>query len=891
MNIHHLLRAASVILPLAVGCAGQDSVSEEITQKETHTQLLEAGLPEDDIIPGLLNIKVSSELASELEKNTDADGFVRVAKVKSMPSDGIVSLKRLFPDAGEFEPRTRAAGLHLWYVVKYDTSVSSTRAAEGLMLPDVDVIEFNPKIHITGDPVIVSYEDGSASAPVTRASSSSLPFDDPRLSSQWNYYNDGKNSYTVSGCDINVVPVWKTYTTGNPDVIVSVVDGGVDYTHEDLAANMWNNPDKTGNAKYGYNFVSDNFLVTAESHGTHVAGTIAAVNNNSVGVCGIAGGNAKEGVKGVKIMSCQIFKGNDSGSGASAIKWGADHGAVISQNSWGYESLTSTPQSLKAAVDYFIEYAGVDASGNQSGPMKGGIVIFAAGNEDTNVSGNSYDAIFNVASVGADYKRAYYSNYGSWVDIAAPGGDARKGNQILSTLPGDKYGTMQGTSMACPHVSGVAALIVSRSGGTGFTSASLEKKLLSGATDISSFNPNFKMGAGLVNAYRSIVGSGGKAPNTPTELLVSSYSNDLSFSVNVPADQDDGLPVSIFIYYDTKDFSETGQTQFAQFYIGDLQVGETLTGTIQGLDFNTKYYVAAAANDLAGNKSKLTSRVQVTSGENHPPVLTPVGSFAGTETPSVSIKPFQKASVGFEIAEPDNHYYTIDLSPGIDGLALDTLVRNEPKVVITGSKIESGSYTASLLVTDSYGLSASRNIRYTIQENHAPVIVKDFGDMIFNSKSAVTTEMDVKNYFSDEDGEDLTYKISIDNSTVVNLTQQDSKFFLTPMNYGYAKVTVIGTDVRNESVSQSFNVLVRDGDKEADIYPNPVKTNLNIRTGTQTSVEVRIVSASGRVFFEKTLDISPFSPAVVAMSDASAGEYTVILKINGKELKHYIVKL
>ena len=176
-------------------------------------------------------------------------------------------------------------------------------------------------------------------------------------------------------------------------------------------------------------------------------------------------------------MSCQIFEGKESGSGAEAIKWSADHGAVISQNSWGYPTLDATPASVKSAVDYFEKYAGVDENGKQVGPMKGGLVIFAAGNEGKNTSSSDYEKILAVTSVGADYKRAYYTCYGNWADVIAPGGDAKKGNQVLSTIPGNKYGKMQGTSMACPHVSGVAALVLARFGGDGYTPAALRKQL------------------------------------------------------------------------------------------------------------------------------------------------------------------------------------------------------------------------------------------------------------------------------------------------------------------------------------------------------------------------------------------------------------------------------
>ena len=459
------------VLAICIAVVNSCSVSENEPFERTGTltekdNVFGQELPEEELLPKM-NINVDDDLSSSLEEATGEDGYVNLSVFPSLKAQGVVSMRRLFPYAGEYEERTRAAGLHRWYVLDYDPDKPMTKAARGLVISGVNEIEYCPKISIVGDPVVVSYSE-----PDTKASSGSYPFNDPQLSSQWHYYNSGTVSSSVSGCDINVLPVWRNYSNYVKyagDIIVGVVDGGIDYAHEDIKANMWRNPDKSGDNAYGYNFASSSYNIHAEEHGTHVAGTIAAVNNNGKGVCGVAGGDSKKGVKGAKLMSCQIFDGDKQGSATEAIKWSADHGAVISQNSWEYTDVTTAPSSLKSAVDYFIKNAGCDKNGKQKSdsPMKGGIVIFAAGNEGQNFSSSDYDGMVSVSAVGADYKRAYYTNYGSWCDVAAPGGDAKKGNQVLSTLPGNKYGKMQGTSMACPHVSGIAALILARYGGQG----------------------------------------------------------------------------------------------------------------------------------------------------------------------------------------------------------------------------------------------------------------------------------------------------------------------------------------------------------------------------------------------------------------------------------------
>ncbi len=871
------------VMAVAFSCSVNEAgLAEKDIENPSVKEVFGEGLPEEELLKEM-NIKVNEDLALELEKATDKNGFVSLPKVRSMAGLGIVEMRRLFPYAGDYEARTRAEGLHLWYVLSYDDSKTMTRASAELDIQGVDVVEYCPRVSITGNPEIVSYEAMAAAA-------SSAAFDDPMLDQQWHYYNNGSASSSVSGCDINVMPVWKNYSTYakyKGDIIVGVVDGGIDYNHEDLKGNMWHNPEKTGNNIYGYNFVENSYNIHPESHGTHVAGTIAAVNNNGIGVCGVAGGDSKKNIKGAKLMSCQIFDGDNQGSGAEAIKWSADNGAVISQNSWGYTNLTTTPASLKSAVDYFIKYAGTDKNGKQTGPMKGGIVIFAAGNDNKTVSGNDYEAILNVTSVGADYKRAYYTNYGPWCDISAPGGDVKKGNQVLSTLPGDKYGKMQGTSMACPHVSGVAALVLTRYGGEGYTCTALRKRLEDNVTNISAQNASYYLGKGLVNAYRAIAGSGGKAPNTPEGLTVNTQSNNIEFNVNIPSDADDGKPNAIYIYYSTSDFNSIDKAMFGMFYIEDHKVGETLSGTVSGLEFNTDYYVAAMACDLAGNRSALTKRIRVTTGGNSAPVIT-------AKTPvSLSIKAHESAVAEFTVTEPDGHFYNIELTPGSAAAVLDTLNRSEPKVRITGAAAPAGTYSAELTVTDFYGLATSQKIGYTIQENHAPVVVNQFKNMLVTSKAAVTQELLASDYFNDEDGEELAFTFEFSNPVVANMTYSKGKFLFTPMNYGQSDITVTATDVRKESVSQTFSVMVTDGTREVSLYPNPVKSKLNVQFGVEAAkVDLKIVSAAGSVFVEDSFDaVTPFTPLSVDMTDANAGQYTVAVTLDGKEYKSSIVKL
>ena len=486
-----------------------------------------------DAEAGELLIKFAPEMSSSLDQAQMSKTRSCKATRSGIPSTdevldilGSYSFERVFPVDANTEARTREAGLHLWYTVKFDKSTDLKAAAERLkQLGEVTKVQTNGRIKraYNTDSKRIYLSDKALLQKATRAAASGEP-DDPGFAYQWHYRNLGAGNYgfenlndnqagAEAGCDVNAVEAWKT-CVGDPSIIVAVLDEGVMYTHPDLAPNMWCNPGETsqgakadgdGNGYegdlHGYNFVEESGNITwsdanDSGHGTHVAGTIAAANNNGVGVSGVAGGDGTPN-SGVKIMSCQIFSGQNSvtlAGEARAIKYAADNGAVILQCSWGYNSSESSELSgytpgpatekewaetyplEKEALDYFINNAG-----SPNGVIDGGIAVFAAGNE---YAGNpafpgAYSKCVSVASLAADYTPACYTDFGSLVTLSAPGGDleyygkigetedeywAETGEQkgaVLSTLVKNgqpAYGYMEGTSMACPHVSGVAAL-------------------------------------------------------------------------------------------------------------------------------------------------------------------------------------------------------------------------------------------------------------------------------------------------------------------------------------------------------------------------------------------------------------------------------------------------
>lgn len=860
-----------------------------------HDDMLEVGgreVPVSAYEAGMVRVLITEDLASRLEIRTDSAGCLLSSGVKSVDeavaSLGITSMKRTFPYAGKFEARTRKAGLHLWYDVCFDENAGLTKAAGELSSVDgVQMVEYRPKVvRFTSELVP---ESVSSSVPVEAGSTSIDIFNDPFLATeQWHYYNDGTFMNTIAGADIDVLPAWEQGIVGDDDIIVAIVDGGIDFRHEDLADNMWCNPEVSDpDLSHGYNFERGSYVLTTDEHGTHVAGTVAAVNNNGIGVSGVAGGDKARGIPGARLMSCQIFEGGSGGtSGANAIKWSADHGAVISQNSWGYSPdsyLPGTPASDKAAIDYFVEYAGYDENGVQTGPMAGGIVFFAGGNESVNFSYPSdYENCIAVSAIDGDYEPSSYNNFGDWVDVMAPGGDRPKGHLIYSTLPDNEYGGMYGTSMACPHVSGMAALLIARFGGPGFTSSQLRKMIEGSVRDLSEYqNPQKYIGKGLVDVGAALSMASTEAPDPVTEFVAEGRSNFIDFSFSVPADPDDVVPAYVTLHYSTSPFDVADSIAVNglpayHVTLEDVEVNETVSATLGGLDFDTRYYLSISASDFAGNRSPLHSLVEATTGSNSAPVLEPGDDM------DVTLRYLDTLVIEVAANDPDGHSISAHITD-IDGVSATVMDGNVIRIVLNGTEMTTDEGTVELTVDDGFGGRDSMKIRYTVIRNMPPEIVPDESlplQIVADMNSSEGTAIDLSQYIMDRDGDELKYVADFSAEGIVSAEFSGNTMTLHPVAGGSVRMVLTASDPDGESVSLTFDVLAWDSERVADFYPNPVVDVLNIRTGDdilRASVEIRDMFG-GVKLSEDDLSMSAFEPARIDMSSFPGGLYKVYLK-------------
>ncbi len=483
--------------------------------------------------------------------------------------------------------RLRQGPIDQWRLVKLRAGVDQARARAALLSNRlVDRVEYNYEVRVMLTP------------------------NDPSFSNLWGMNNIGQTGGKVDG-DIDATEAWDQHT-GNGNVLVAVIDTGVAYDHPDLVANMWinsgeipgNGIDDDGNGYiddvYGYNFYNNTSNPYDDhGHGTHVAGTIAAVGNNGVGVAGVTWS--------ARIMAVKFLgpTGGGTTTGAiSAVLYAASNGAQVMNNSWGGGGFS---QALLDAIT--------------TADQAGALFVAAAGNDSTNtdVSPN-YPSNYNVPNVmsiaATDHLdlKASFSNYGlTTVDLGAPGAS------IYSTVPtiGDLccsnpsgYHYLSGTSMATPHVSGAAALIFSRY--PGISHYQVRDRMLFRTDPVASLT-GITVTGGRLNIARAIAADDA-VPPAPVIDLATTTIGSKSVTLRWSATGDDGNSGNASTYdlrysYSPIDEGNFNQATPAAGEPSPAAPGTLETFTVQGLVSDTNYYFALRVIDDVGNNSTLSNVV------------------------------------------------------------------------------------------------------------------------------------------------------------------------------------------------------------------------------------------------------------------------------------------
>jgi len=435
--------------------------------------------------------------------------------------------------------------------------------------PDINYAEPNFFVHLCGIP------------------------NDEDFSKQWNLYNTGQNEGTPDA-DIDAPEAWDI-ETGSSDVTIAIIDSGIDYSHPDLADNIWINKNENPNNGVdddnngyvddvmGWDFYNnDNEPLDGFGHGTHCAGIASGVTNNSIGIAGVCWG--------CKIMTVQSI--NESGHGtwstiANGIKYATDNGANIVSMSFGLYTFSNL---LKDIVDYAYD--------------KGVFMCASAGNDG--LSEKFYPAAFeNVVAVAAtdnnDSKMIFYyeiwdswciSNYGEWVDVAAPG------EFIYSAMPtynvwlsdygfGLNYEYLTGTSMATPHVAGIAALILSKN--PSYSPKEVRSIIRS---NVDPYSSDVYIGTGRINAYKALI-EYNTEPNIPTISGPTNGKKWVEYEYTFSTIDPDGDDVKYFINWGD------GNSEWTKYY----KSGEEIKVNHTWKRIKTTYIIEVKAKDVNGGES------------------------------------------------------------------------------------------------------------------------------------------------------------------------------------------------------------------------------------------------------------------------------------------------
>ena len=925
--IHYAIGLSLLFLvAIATGCKRETIYQpEEQTGKNNIDQVLDT----KNMVPGEALIKLRPTTNSSTNELRSALG----GELRSLTDE--VTIEPIFEIGGAYETLQREAGLHLWYKVKFDQDADLSKTIKKLQEDErIEIATGNSTVK----PEKVSLKPLSTLRAVGDTYNQGYPRftnADPLLPHQWHYQNESNASdpYFVAGADINLFKAWDI-ETGKKDVVVAIIDSGIEGTHEDLQGSLWDNPEMPGT--YGYNFVDNSYNIVPGFHGTHVAGTIAARNNNGIGVSGIAGGDGTPD-SGVRLMSIQIFGRDKAYEGekiknapiediARGFKWATEHGANIANCSWGFtdQNVNNDYPVLKDAIKYFVDNAGVDPNtkAQKAGAyMKGGLVIFASGNDGLKndiIFPACYDFVVAVAAFGANMKATEYSNISDWVDITAPGGtlDLRgwKEASILSTISStfanmpvegtDKYGNYflfnnnpgyaleQGTSMAAPHVTGVAALILSKFGGPGYTNDQLRERLLSSVkpVDFRAYNDRRYrdwLGSGYIDAARALEENNQKTPQMTTiEVKKVDY---LSATISwLPAKDEDASDLLADHYVVTLSSEGEENIEKTIHNYGDKE-GTPIEYTFKDLKDGTKYHVEIVAQDRWGNKS--SKSVDFETLKNSAPAITNLPK----EMPISLSKSLPFYNLSLTVKDEEGHKWKLKEAINQPGVKV-TIKENSIDLLFLISNIELGEYSLPIVLEDELGKTSTTHFTYKVVSYERVKKVADFG-MVTISRYAEPMQIELSDKYESPSGLKLSYAAKTSDSTIatVRILPGTTKLEITPKKVGSTMVQIIVSDGTKE-YSSGFSVKV-EGSSEAAraaggtfiLYPMPTEGVLSIQTGADTALprEVIITTLRGELVHRQYIDRDKEGISHVNLQKLTPGIYRMHL---GKTVRTIIKK-
>ncbi|THB74063.1 MAG: hypothetical protein D6B28_02765, partial [Gammaproteobacteria bacterium] len=519
---------------------------------------------------------------------------------------------------------------------------------------------------------------------------------DPKINELWAFNNSGQTGGTPDS-DIDLFEAWN-YETGKESTIIAVIDSGVDYTHEDLKDNIWTNDDEIADNGidddengfvddvYGWDFGNrNNDPQDGDSHGTHVSGTIGGTANNGVGVSGVAWN--------VRIMPIRFL--NDEGEGTvadavDAIKYAVDNGAKIINASWGGPGAS---QAIKDAIEYaqaadvlFIAAAGNgDRYGNGiDNDDDSGTILNPS--EANYPSSHDCPNILAVAATDHNDQLTGFSNYGlTTVDVAAPG------YNILSTIPGNKYAAYNGTSMATPIVSGIAALVLSQD--SSLSALDIKQRIMDTVDPIDNLQGKMVTG-GRVNALSALHKN--KKPDIHVAPNVEDYK--VTFSGKI-TDADGYITASTL-------FLSGVYTDYAQTIDLELDNNGNFSVTLEELgDDGYNYMVTASDNEgatseysdvvLIGEIPNSIPNVAISEAISDNPGCITVSGTATDPDPYDSVSKVKVEFLGMQPAE------TVPSTTG--------------KWQISQCNLLPGSYRLSAIAVDGFGAQSNSSMQYIVE--------------------------------------------------------------------------------------------------------------------------------------------------------------------------------